>query len=482
MLVLFRMLKHTLGFGFLLALVLFASLAVRSRADAATCGFRCQVVYGGTTSVDRCATDNECAADCRAQCQGQGWAFDQRTSPTCDQTSGNCQACYCVPGIPRTCDAQVAASGDAQTECTNICTSVCQPTRQRLATPATAVRCSTGAGATYPPRCVTAQLDVCRVCINRCVDGGGVNGTVAVPADCFQRCSNDGADSPCRGIPQEQALQGMTSAPSGAISGSGERRSNIQSGVSPSASEAAALAAGECAIRAVRADAANGSLIRMVEALSTPEVSYASTTWTCRRVCSNTQESSCVTGGCPGDSAIRCCPQAMNIGAAPTQQCGAVGASNGGTDGGPAGTAGGDASSGSGDAGSSGGTPSGSSGASNGGSNSGSSGSSVVGASSVAADSGGLTRLILPACVEDGACQFSDLVQVALNAIRFLFGLAGVLLLVAFVYAGIEYLIAGDAASVKSATERLQKAILGLFIMFFGYTLVSFLVGIFVQA
>lgn len=100
----------------------------------------------------------------------------------------------------------------------------------------------------------------------------------------------------------------------------------------------------------------------------------------------------------------------------------------------------------------------------------------------MAADSGGLTRLILPSCIEDGGCQFSDIVQVGLNLVRFLFGLAGVLLLVVFVYAGIEYLVAGDASSVKSAEDRIKKALLGLFFMFFGYTLVNFMVGLFVRA
>jgi hypothetical protein len=75
----------------------------------------------------------------------------------------------------------------------------------------------------------------------------------------------------------------------------------------------------------------------------------------------------------------------------------------------------------------------------------------------------------LPSCIEDGGCQFSDLVQAGLNLVRFLFGLAGVLLLVVFVYAGIEYLIAGDASSVKSAEDRITKALTGLFFMFFGY-------------
>jgi hypothetical protein len=73
-------------------------------------------------------------------------------------------------------------------------------------------------------------------------------------------------------------------------------------------------------------------------------------------------------------------------------------------------------------------------------------------------------------------------VQAGLNLVRFLFGLAGVLLLVVFVYAGIEYLIAGDASSVKSAEDRITKALTGLFFMFFGYTLVNFLVTLFVHA
>jgi len=72
--------------------------------------------------------------------------------------------------------------------------------------------------------------------------------------------------------------------------------------------------------------------------------------------------------------------------------------------------------------------------------------------------------------------------QLGLNLVRFLFGMAGVLLLVVFVYAGIEYLIAADASSVKSAEDRIKKAVTGLFLMFFGYTLVNFLVGLFVNA
>lgn len=491
MLVLFRWLQRALVFGGLAFAFVFGVLLVTAPSvSAASCSFHCSINYSDApgaasscTPVSGDADDAQCANNCRAQCQNLGWYPAGRAvcaSRTGRDGFGVCVGCECTPRLIMACDVGSAGDASCATDCGSACNADNLP--RRLLNPASGISCRTSAPT---PRCVAAQTDICRECVNRCLSQSAGFGTAGVPADCYRGCldtTSEGRTAPdCQGVPQEQAIQGMTSAPSGAVSGSGERRSRITSGVSPSASEAARLAAGECATRAVRADAANASLIRMVEA---QDASYASTTWRCRRVCSNTQESSCVTGGCPGDSAIRCCPEAMNIGTSPTQQCGDVGASNGGTDSGTpgaaGGTQGGDPSSSGGDTGSSGGA--GTSGSSSGGSNSGSSGSSVVGASSVSADSGGLTRLILPACVEDGACQFSDLVQVALNAVRFLFGLAGVLLLVAFVYAGIEYLIAGDAASVKSAEDRIKKAVLGLFIMFFGYTLVSFLVGLFVRA
>ena len=94
-----------------------------------------------------------------------------------------------------------------------------------------------------------------------------------------------------------------------------------------------------------------------------------------------------------------------------------------------------------------------------------------------------LSRIALPVCIEGGNCQVQDIFQTALDLIRFLFGAAGVLLFVVFIYAGVEYLLADVVASfsVKSAKERLGKAVTGLVIMFFGYTIVKFLVNLFIN-
>lgn len=473
MLVLFRWLKQV-GIAALFALV--AAVGVASlpvSVDAASCSFQCAILYNETAGApSSCSTNQDCATDCRRQCRNFEW-YPSTTAPTCTPLAGRsgagvCTGCNCIPNRIIECPVGEEGNGSCGRDCFTLCGPEGTGGRAVLS-PAQRIACR----ARNPsPTCVASNADNCRTCVRDCMNGAAMSGSAGVPSECFRACEStaQGEAAPaCRGIPQEQAIQGLTSAPDGAISGSGERRSRIQSGVSPSASEAAALRPGECADRAARADAANASLIRMVEA---QDPSYASTTWTCRRMCSNTQESSCVQGGCPGDSTIRCCPPALGI--APTLQCGAAGATNGATPGANGGTTSDTSSNSTGDAGSSntGGTNTGSAGG----------GSTVVGASNIVADSGGLTRLILPSCIEDGSCQLSDFMQLGLNLVRFLFGMAGVLLLVVFVYAGIEYLIAADASSVKSAEDRIKKAVTGLFLMFFGYTLVNFLVGLFVNA
>ena len=392
-----------------------------------------------------------------------------------------CIPCMCVPQVSFSCLRTHSGPGvepGEGNECPTRCAETCSTARYRdrlTAAQVTSVSCSE----TYPGICVEiaaspeTRLTSCRSCIERCRNASDAYGSIPTAAHCYEGCSTSG-DSACTGVPQEQAVQGLAGT-NGAVSGAGGGRSRIQSGTTASTSEAASLPPGACVQRAIAADAANVSLIAMSETT----FGAASTTWMCRRVCSEQEQAGCVTGGCPGDATVRCCVPSLGIPLA--TQCGGRGATTSGAaaDGSTGGTTGGATEGGATEGGTSNsGTP-GSSGAAD---SSGGTRSSTVGSSNVAADSGGLTRLILPSCIEDGGCQFSDIIQVGLNLVRFLFGLAGVLLLVVFVYAGIEYLIAGDASSVKSAEDRIKKALLGLFFMFFGYTLVNFMVGLFVRA
>lgn len=474
---LFRILKRATYLTLFVAASCLSLLALpASQVEAGSCSFRCQIRYSENSPTSQCASDQDCVNNCQTQCQAQGMRPDS-SRPTCGAVPGRdtrmCNGCYCIPQVQITCNP--ADGGDST--CTDACrTRYCESITP-LRPPANIISCYTGSVTNLTPRCVESTVDLCRGCIRECIAGAASLGTRALPADCYNTCRQSataGSLPVCNGVPQEQAIAGLTTDASGAVSGSGERRSRIQSSnAAASQQEAARLPAGACVQRAIAQNSALTSIVATIE----NSMQAASSTWTCRRVCSEQEQSTCVQGGCPGDSTIRCCPPALGIPVG--QQCGARGtgaAAGGGTDT-PAPATGGASEGGSADQGSS---NSGSRSA--GGATGGTPSDGRVGSASVSADSGGLTRLILPACVEDGACQFSDIIQAGLNLVRFLFGLAGVLLLVIFVYAGIEYLIAGDAASVKTAEERIKKALIGLFFMFFGYTLVNFLVGLFTRA
>lgn len=451
-----------------------------------SCSFACQAQIRPFA----CSSSTDCENNCRTTCSALGLTVTPGTAGTCDRTvhlsgsPGACTpTCTCTPQVILECErdptlgtggTNLGIDGECATQCNNTCSTA--RFRDRLGRAfVTEVSCASRPSINcVEPEARTGQLAVCQLCIRNCINGAAISGTVGVPSDCYSTCrQTNGQNAACNGVPMEAATADFNS--SGAVGGSSGRRSRIQSGTTASASEAASLPPGACVQRAIAADAANVSLIAMSEAT----FGAASSTWTCRRVCSEQEQNGCVTGGCPGDASVRCC--APSLGIPPATQCGGRGATTPGAaaDGSTGGTTDGGTTGGSTEGGASNsGTP-GSSGATD---SSGGTRSSTVGSSSVAADSGGLTRLILPSCIEDGGCQFSDIIQVGLNLVRFLFGLAGVLLLVVFVYAGIEYLIAGDASSVKSAEERIKKALLGLFFMFFGYTLVNFMVGLFVRA
>lgn len=474
---LFRILKRATYLTLFVAASCLSLVALPApNVEAGSCSFRCQIRYSENGPTSQCASDQDCVNDCQSQCQAQGMRPDSRR-PTCGAVPGRdlrmCNGCYCVPQVQVTCNP--TDGGDAT--CADACRSTYCESRTAPRPPANSIGCYTGSVPTLTPRCVESTVELCRGCIRECIATTASMGTRAVPADCYNACRRaaTGDTLPvCNGVPQEQAIAGLTTDASGAVSGSGERRSRIQSSnAAASQQEAARLPAGACVQRAIAANSALTSIIATIE----NSMQAASSTWMCRRVCSEQEQSTCVQGGCPGDSTIRCCPPALGIPVG--EQCGARGTG--------AGVAGSTdtptpASGGASEGGSVGQGSNGSGSGSTGGSTDSGSNDGRVGSASVSADSGGLTRLILPACVEDGACQFSDIIQAGLNLVRFLFGLAGVLLLVIFVYAGIEYLIAGDATSVKTAEDRIKKALIGLFFMFFGYTLVNFLVSLFTRA
>ena len=462
---------------------------IQSAQAVGSCSFSCDVQPTEACTAGDGVID-PCARRCETICRGLEMSPTQGATSRCSLQTGSrgqCSACSCTPGVILRCEGDPRLGSGRNPglnlECPNQCQNTCDSNRFRSRFSSlfiSSVSCSrTNGGICIDNALVTGQLGICQQCVRSCIERSASVGSVGTPTICYSSCQTlenfeGGQNAPCQGINAEQAIAPFSS--SGAVGGSSGSRSRIRSGTTAAANEAATLPPGACVQRAIAADAANVSLIAMSE----ETFGAASSTWTCRRVCSEQEQSGCVTGGCPGDASIRCC--APSLGIPPATQCGGRGAATPGAaaDGGTAtGTTEGGTTGGSTEGGASNSGTSESSGAAESG---GGTRSSSVGGSSVAADSGGLTRLILPSCIEDGGCQFSDIVQVGLNLVRFLFGLAGVLLLVVFVYAGIEYLVAGDASSVKSAEDRIKKALLGLFFMFFGYTLVNFMVGLFVRA
>jgi hypothetical protein len=470
---------------FVVAVAIFGQQIQPAQA-VGSCSFACQTRIAPIA----CVSSTDCEDNCRRSCTALGLTVTPGMSGTCDRTihlsgsPGACTpTCTCTPQVILECErdptlgtggTNLGIDGECATQCNNTCSTA--RFRDRLGRAfVTEVSCAARPAINcVDPEARTGQLAVCQLCIRNCINGAALSGTVGVPSDCYSTCrQTNGQNAACNGVPMEAATADFNS--SGAVGGSSGRRSRIQSGTTASTSEAASLPPGACVQRAIATDAAIAGRIEQIEIA----FGVTSSTFTCRRVCAEQERGKCVVGGCPGDTSVQCC--SPDSGAPPATQCGGRGATTSGAaaDGGTGGTTEGGTTDGSTEGGASNsGTP-GSSGTTD---STGGTRSSTVGSSNVAADSGGLTRLILPSCIEDGGCQFSDIIQVGLNLVRFLFGLAGVLLLVVFVYAGIEYLIAGDASSVNTATERIKKALLGLFFMFFGYTLVNFMVGLFVRA
>lgn len=303
------------------------------------------------------------------------------------------------------------------------------------------------------------QLSQCREFITNCIEQGVIAQVTRQPADCYQGATAAGQS--CAGVPRDAAL-GAPPVVTGAVSGSRLRAVTP----SPQDRNLAAMAPGACVTAALVSNPALQPTITGIEIAASADRA----TWTCRRLCTNDLLHTCIEGGCGSDATIGCCPPATGI--APGATCGGRGAS-----GAPETGAAPDAGASTPPAPT---PPTAGSGAAAGGGAGGTTAPTRVGASSVSGQSAGLTNLVLPSCTQDGSCQFSDLVQVGLNLVRFLFGLAGVLLLVVFIYAGIEFLLAETVTSVKSAEDRIKKALIGLFFMFFGYTLVNFLVGVFI--
>ncbi|MFA6393583.1 MAG: pilin [Patescibacteria group bacterium] len=72
-------------------------------------------------------------------------------------------------------------------------------------------------------------------------------------------------------------------------------------------------------------------------------------------------------------------------------------------------------------------------------------------------------------------CSLNDFVRIGLNAVQLIFGLAGSLALLFFIYGGIMWVISGgNPDRVKKGQDALKNAVIGLVIIFTSYMIINF--------
>ncbi len=339
---------------------------------------------------------------------------------------------------------EVASCGPCQNNCNAWCG------ENGFNTPGTSV-CREAAPAPAPrPRVVDPNQN----CVDRALTARGISTRRHDAIESSVRTietatGNLRATWTCQGLPNNIVdpsrciSDACIGAPFCCVPGTGDRAVTGQTPASPGGAAAAPTAGGSTAVtNCAEVSVAAGTPRATVIAIA-GQTGTETSSWTCQRVCSADRQNKCVQDGCPdnGDAAVLCCPP--TIGIAPGAVCGAAGAPGGDTPGT--------------------------------GSNDGSGGASG-GATSI-----GLAQLVLPPCMTShdpqvaGKCQLADVFTLGYNAVRFMFGLSGALLLVAFMVAGFKYLVNGYAGDIKSAKETMINAALGMIIMLFAYIIVDFL-------
>ncbi len=74
-------------------------------------------------------------------------------------------------------------------------------------------------------------------------------------------------------------------------------------------------------------------------------------------------------------------------------------------------------------------------------------------------------------------CNLNDFVRIGINAVQLIFGLAGSLALLFFIYGGIMWVISGgNPDRVKKGLDAIKNAVIGLVIIFTSYMIINFVV------
>lgn len=82
-------------------------------------------------------------------------------------------------------------------------------------------------------------------------------------------------------------------------------------------------------------------------------------------------------------------------------------------------------------------------------------------------------------CRENGNCNICDIVALALTTVSMMFTISGALLLLVFIYGGIEMIMsAGDSAVYGRGNKRLKTGVTGLVIMLLAWLLVGTIISV----
>jgi hypothetical protein len=78
-------------------------------------------------------------------------------------------------------------------------------------------------------------------------------------------------------------------------------------------------------------------------------------------------------------------------------------------------------------------------------------------------------------CITNGNCNLCDLIQILVNASNLIVAFSGALALLMFVYAGVLMIISyAYPAGIAKAKDTIKYALIGLFFIFAGYTIINF--------
>lgn len=91
----------------------------------------------------------------------------------------------------------------------------------------------------------------------------------------------------------------------------------------------------------------------------------------------------------------------------------------------------------------------------------------------LSSDQGGVMGGVSDACIQCGACELCDFLNIANQLARMIFGVFGAVALAMFIYGGVQFIVSsGNADVVGKAKSTLVNAVIGMFLIAFAWQIV----------